>query len=228
MLVVILLLLITLYLTRIRIELRATFRREAGAAPLELEVRGPLFRWRGHTDVEQAVRTALDHMWRRWRGTGEPVRIPLQKTLRRMPGDLIQGAVGSPLRYLGHRLEAGLELSSVVGGADAAESALLAGLTWSVLGSGLGVAAQWVPSVVRSPRIEVKPDYARPACEFDLRCIARFRAAHAIITAVWLSLRVARRPELMAWLRDSLRRKGDVGGNGASNPGPDEDGHGVN
>lgn len=227
LLVVALLLLVTLYLIRIRVEVSAEVSRGPGSAPVHLEVRGPLLKWSRRADLAEAVGTAVDHMLTRWKGTGEPVTPTLQETVKRVPRKELTESAGPPLRYLGRRVQLDLSLTARVGGDDAAESALLAGLTWSVLGSGIGVAAQWVPSILRTPRIRVLPDYEKPALQLDLHCIARFRAVHAIIMAVWLSLRVARRPEVLAWFRDSLRRKGDTGGNGTPNPGPDEDGHGV-
>lgn len=227
LLIVTLILLITLYLIRIRVELSAELSRGPESAPVHLEVRGPLFKFSRRADLVESLETAVDHIVARWKGTGEPVSPSVQKTVKRIPRKELKESAGPPLRYLGHRMQFTIDLSARVGGDDAAESAILAGLTWSVLGSGLGVASQWVPSILRTPRIRVIPDYEKPALQFDLHCIARFRAVHAIIMAVWLSLRVARRPEVLAWFRDSLRRKGDTGKNGTPNPGPDENGHGV-
>lgn len=211
------------------VEIRVEFRQMAWQADLRVEVKAPLVKVKTgrSVNISDKVLMALVHILRRWRSTGEPVKIPLQKTIRRWPRKKILRVVGRPILYLSRRMRCKkLVFGAVVGGFDAMESALLAGAIWSAVGNGIGLLSQRMQMERRTPMVNVVPSFGGPAWRVQSDCIVRFRLGHAIVAGIWLLRRALREKELVAWARDSWRRKGVEGSGRASDSRPDEDGHG--
>lgn len=178
-------------------------------------------------DISENVAIALEHMWDRWRGTGEPVKVPLQKTIRRFPVDRVKGAVIRPVRFFRRRLVVRqVDIHAEIGGFDAMQSALLAGFGWSAVGVLLSQVSRLVTLDPAVPRVRIDPIFAGPAFRLDVDCIVRYRLGNIIVTGVWILSRLIRDVEVRAWARDSWRRKGVEGDGRASDSRPDEDGHG--
>lgn len=196
-------------------------------ATLEVNIRALLLNLSRSVSISDKVEMALEHILKRWTATGEPVKVPLQKTVRRAPRNKILRAVGRPLRYLGRRTRCSrLVIRAEVGGGDAMQSALLAGGSWALVGTGLALFSRRVQLDPSIPRVQVIPNFSGPAFRLETDCILRFRLGHAIVAGVWLIRRIYREKEVRTWIRDSLRRKGEEGSGRTSDPGADEDGHG--
>ncbi|HWI61653.1 MAG TPA: DUF2953 domain-containing protein [Symbiobacteriaceae bacterium] len=186
-----------------------------------------VFNIRRSLPISDKIAMMLEHMLKRWRATGEPVKIPLQKTIRRVPLDRIGRALGRPVKYFRRRLRVGrVDVYWEIGGSDAMQSALLAGYGWSLVGIILTQVSRLIALDPGVPRVRVAPVFAGPACRLDVDCIVHYRLGNIIVTGVWILFRVVRDGEVRAWARDSWRRKGVEGSGRASDSGPDEDGHG--
>jgi len=182
---------------------------------------------RRSVNISDNVAMAVEHMWKRWRGTGEPVKIPLQKTVRRFPRKRIFRAVKPPIRFFRWRIRVKqLDVRAEIGGLDAMESALLAGVAWGVVGTALSQLSRLIELKPETPKVEIVPVFAGPAYRLEIDCILRYRLGQIIVVGVWLLKRLISDGEIRAWARDSWRRKGVEGGGRASDSGPDEDGHG--
>lgn len=209
------------------VQVHVHFRQHALAAQVEVRIRVVLFTLHRRINISDKVAMALEHLWKRWRAKGEPVKVPLQKTIRRVPRKRIQRAVQAPLRWLGARVRCKrLAIEAEVGGLDAMESALLAGAGWAIVGAVLGIFSRMVQVDPSVPQVAIVPNYGGPVWRLESDCILRYRVGHAMVAGVWLLYRVARDREVVAWARDSWRRKGVEGSGRASDPGLDEDGHG--
>lgn len=220
------LLLIALWFTPIRLHI--SFHQNALQADLLVEIMTPLYKFSRATNISSKVQLAFDHMLTRWFATGEPVKVPVQKTIRRLPHKGLLRVLGKPVRYLGRRSHCQrMVIHGEVGGSDAMESALLAGASWTVVGTVLGLFSRFVPMTPAEPVVSIRPNFRVPAWRFSADCILRFRLGHAMVAGVWILRRVLREKEIIAWARDSWRRKGVKSGDQrASNSGADEDRHG--
>lgn len=218
---------VALILWFVPLKLRISFHQRSLDARVQLQVQAPLVKLRREVHVSEKIEMALEHMLKRWRAKGEPVKVPLQTTIRRLPRKKLLRVVGRPLRYLMRRMRCTrLDARAEVGAWDAMESALLAGAVWSVSGVGIGLFSRRVQLDPAVPRITVIPSFRGPAWRVQTDCILHFRLGHAIVAGLWLVRRALREKELVAWARDSWRRKGVDSSGGSSDPGPDEDGHG--
>ena len=196
-------------------------------ATLDVRLRAILLNLHRTVSISEKVEMVLEHIVRRWRETGEPVKVPMQKTIRRSPRGKLLRVLRAPMRYLGKRTRVSrLSVAAEVGGSDAMESALLAGVSWAVVGTGLALVSRRVRLDPSTPRVQIRPNYAGPALRVETDCILRLRLGHAIVAGLWLLRRGLREKELVLWVRDSLRRKGVEDDGRTSDPGPDEDGHG--
>lgn len=195
---------------------------------LDVEARLAWLRVQRTVPISEHIATAVEHMWKRWRAKGEPVKIPLQKTIRRFPEERVLRAVRPPIRYFRDRLHfRQLDVHWEIGGFDAMQSALLAGHSWACTGIVLSQVSRLFNHLEPGlPRVEIVPVFAGPAFRLDIDCIVRNRLGNIIVVGVWLLTRLARDGEIRAWARDSWRRKGVEGNGRTSDPGPDEDGHG--
>lgn len=211
------------------VRVRIALRQNEWKVSAEVEVKTPLYDAEKHLDISDTVRMALEHMLKRWRATGEPVKIPLQKTIRRAPRGKILAVIGRPLRRLGRqtRVER-LEIEAEVGGFDAMDSAMLAGASWAVVGMALGQLSRVVQLEPTTPRVGIRPEFGRAMLRVRADCILSLRMGHAIAAGIWVARRLVREREILAWMRDSRRRKGVEGHDvrTTSDSGPDEDGHG--
>lgn len=214
---------IALWFTPVRLHI--SFHQKGWQADLLVELLMPLIKLGRAVDISANVQLALEHMVTRWFATGEPVKVPLQKTVRRLPRRKLLGALGRPIRYLARRSRCQrMVIHGEVGGLDAMESALLAGASWTAIGTALGLSSRWVPMTPAEPVVTIRPNFGGPAWRFSADCIVRFRLGHAMVAGFWILRRVLREKEIVAWARDSWRRKGvESGDERASDSGADED-----
>lgn len=218
-------LLILLSLLPVRLQISLV---QAGwQAGLTLVLGYGFWRFRKEVDVTAAVGGALEHMWRRWQEKGEPLEPDLKETVGRAPRRRLLRAVIPALRRLSrstrcHRLH----LYTEVGGADAMDSALLAGAAWSLAGMAVGAVSRAVQLPRAAVEVSVRPHFDRPAFRLSLDCILSVPLGKAIMAIVWLLTRAADRREVVAWVRDSLRRKGERADGRTSDQGPHDGGHG--
>lgn len=217
--------LVILALLPVRVHL--TLRHRNLRATLRVQVRVAFLRLEREIGLGEKVAMALEHMWKRWRAKGEPVDPDLQETLARFPRrTAIQSALPG-LRYLGRSTRCSrLHLRLEVGGFDAFDSALLAGAGWGGASVLVAQIARWVRLERPGLRVAVVPNYERPILCTDLDCILTVRLGKAIIAIAMLLRQELRHREVVAWLRDSRRRKGDRTGGRTPDSRPDEDGHG--
>jgi hypothetical protein len=96
-----------------------------------------------------------------------------------------------------------------VGGLDAFESAMLAGLAWTVAGAIGSIISHCfvLPSGVY--RVSVKPNWQDPAFGVNLDCMLTFRVGHAIRAGALLA------PQALKSWRDGKRRRRRQKGEGA-------------
>jgi hypothetical protein len=196
-------------------------------AGLTVEVRWAGLRFEKAIDISHNLATALEHIWKRWREKGEPVKPELQETVGRAPRQKLLRAALPALRRLGRATQCRrLRLRVEVGGLDAMESALLAGTVWGGAGMVVGQVSRWVRVAPDGLSVAVVPNFERPTWRVNLDCILAVRLGKAIAAILWLLRQELGRKEVIAWVRDSLRRKGDQTDVRAPHSGPDEDGHG--
>jgi hypothetical protein len=228
LLVVLPLLAIALIIPMLPVQTHLTLSQQGWQATLQIEITiAWVIKLRRAVDISHNVAIAAEHMLKRWRATGEPVKIPLQKTVRRFPGRRVLKALRKPIRYFRKRLKIRrLDVHMEVGGYDAMQSALLSGFSWSLIGTLLAQVSRLVRLDPAVPRVHVVPVFANPAYLAEVDCIAQYRLGNAIFAGVWLLWRAVWDREIRAWARDSWRRKGVEGGGRASDSGLDEDGHG--
>ncbi len=218
---------LVLMLMLLPVHVRVQYDQNGWQASLQLEVQALFLRLRRSIWLTEGVQSALEHAIKRWLAKGEPVKVPLQKTGRRMPRASLIWVTGRPLRYLaGHATCVKLDVRAELGGYDAMESALLAGASWTLVGNLLAVFRRWVRLKPDAPVISIVPHYAGPAWRIHIDCIVRSLVGHAIVAGVWLLRRALGERELVAWARDSWRRKGVDGSGRASDSGSYENGYG--
>lgn len=228
LLVILAVLAIALTLFLLPVRAHVTFRQHGWQAEFHARVTiGAMVNMGRKVEISSLVETAYEHIMKRWAATGEPVKVPLQKTVRRFPLGQVSRAVRRPMRYFRRRIRfKQLDVHVEVGGSDAMQSALLSGVSWSLIGTVLSQLSRFVRLDPAVPRVQVVPDFAGPACRVEVNCIVGYRLGNAIFAGVWLLWRAIRDREIRAWARDSWRRKGVEGGGRASDSGLDEDGHG--
>ncbi|MFZ5817445.1 MAG: DUF2953 domain-containing protein [Bacillota bacterium] len=219
--------LLTLGALLLPVRLALALRQSGWQVNLHLQVRYGFLRLERAVDVTENVAMALEHLWKRWRTTGEPVKPDLQETVRRAPSRRLVRAALPALRPLGratrcHRLHLRME----VGGGDAMESALLAGALWGSAGMLVGLVSRTVRLSETAAAVAVVPNFRQPIWRIEADCILTVRLGKAIMAIVGLLRRAASRKEVIAWVRDSLQRKGDQSSGRPSDSGPDEDGYG--
>lgn len=223
--VLICLVLFGLLLLPVRVAL--ALRQRGWRVELAIDLRYAFIRWRRRIDVSDKVAMALEHMWKRWRAKGEPVQRDLQESVDHLPRRKLLRLIRPALRMLGRATECSrLHLTAEVGGYDAMESALLAGLLWSGGGMLVGAVDRWVRLVPTGVGLTVRPNYQQPICQVDLDCILAVRLGKAMRAMIWLGRQALIRKEIVAWIRDSLRRKGDQSHGRTPDRGPNEGGNG--
>jgi hypothetical protein len=79
-----------------------------------------------------------------------------------------------------------LNLFVEIGGLDAFESAMLAGLVWTVAGTLGGILSQIFPLPPGLYQVTVQPNWQEPALGLNLDCMLTFRVGHAIRAGVLL------------------------------------------
>lgn len=223
-------LVLALLLWFLPVQVRIGLQQESWQARLQIHLRAPLVSLVWNLNISDKIAMALEHIWTRWRATGEPVKVPLQKTIRRIPHRKLRRALRQPIRYLGRRTHCRhLQIRAEVGGWDAMDSALLAGASWALVGTGVSMLSRVVHLDPAVPRVTVVPNFRQAQLRVHADCILKLRLGHAIVTGVWLLRRVLKEREIVAWVRDSWRRKGEEGDRDerTSDSGPYEDGHGV-
>lgn len=218
--------LITLLYLPVRVNV--TLRQHGWQADIQVEAKiAGMIKLGRKVDLSSLVAQAAEHMMKRWEQKGEPVKVPLQRTVRRFPVRRVMRAVHRPVRYFRRHIQIRrLDLYVEVGGFDAMQSALLSGVSYSLIGTLLAQLSRLVRLDPSVPKVEVVPVFAGPAYRVEVNCIAGYRLGNAIFAGVWLLMRAIRDKEIRAWARDSWRRKGVEGGGRASDTGLDEDGHG--
>lgn len=203
------------------------FGQQGWQADLTVDLHLVGLRFRRQFDLSHLADQATQHLLQRWRATGEPVDPTLQESVRRMPRRKLLAAALPALRLLGRSTRCTrLWLKAEVGGLDAMESALLAGALWGVSGMVVGALSRWVRLEEPACRVDVIPHFQHPLWRLSAHCILRLRLGKAIAVIVWLLRQELSRKEIIAWMRGSLRRKGETSSGRAPDPRPDEDGHG--
>ncbi len=87
-------------------------------------------------------------------------------------------------RYLLKRIRfTRFSLRAAIGTGDAALTAIVLGLLWSVLGPAASLAS-WTKQMVNPPKLELFPMYHRKALDVDFECIAFVRPIHAIFAVL--------------------------------------------
>lgn len=124
---------------------------------------------------------------------------PLPTFLPQSPLALFDWALPS-LRYFRNRVRfRRLNLFIVVGGMDAFESAMLAGVVWTLAGAFGSVLSHIFALPSGIYRVTVQPSWQNPVLTLNLDCMLTFRVGHAIWAGVLLvpqalrSARAARR-----------------------------------
>lgn len=129
-------------------------------------------------------------------------------------------------RYLRRRLVVRrLRLRAHLGGADAAETALLYGGAWAAWGACLAALASTVVLAPEAARLDLRPDFRRAGWQLQGECIVAVRAGQVIVAILILGWEGLRRGQFRRLLGLAGRKGvGRVGG--ASDSRPDEDGDG--
>lgn len=209
------LLLLLIWFLPVRLEVQ--FRQQNGQAALWAQV--AVAWWKRSRTIQLTEQLA---------GGREQGQQKSRSAGRRFPGPgRVWKQVEKPVRWLLRRLQCRrLDLQVVVGGADAMESALLAGCVHALLGAGLGFLSHWIRLPRSVLRIEVVPSFHQPALRVRGDCILVIRLGEAIAAGVWSIRQVRRDPVLSAWLMEQRRSKGVEGVVRTSDSKPDEDSNG--
>jgi hypothetical protein len=88
-----------------------------------------------------------------------------------------------------------------VGGLDAFESAMLAGLAWTVAGAVGSIISHYFVLPPGVYRVSVKPNWQDPALGVNLDCMLTFRVGHAIWAGVLLAPQA-----LKSWRREKRKQ----------------------
>lgn len=216
-----------LLLMLLPVRLSLAFRQLGWQANVTIEVRYGFLRFARPVDLTAKVAMAVEHMWKRWRAKGEPVQPDLQETVSRAPRKKLIRAALPALRRLGQATRCRqMRLRVEVGGSDAMDSALLAGAIWTGAGMLVGLLSRGVRLPKEAIAVAVVPNFQRSVWVAEADCILTVRLGKAIMAIVWLLRQELSRKEVIAWVRDSLRRKGDQTSGRTPDPRPDEDSHG--
>jgi hypothetical protein len=212
-------------LSPVRVQL--SFKAFGWHVNVAVQIKTILFTIRREFDVSARIAGALIDMIEQWRQAGEPVNIPLQKSMNRAPYRQMLQAISRPVRFLRRRLLCErLSIRGEIGGSDAMQTALLCGASWSFAGMAVSQMSRKIRLSQKGLRVQILPRFDRKAWRYDVECILRFRAGHSMVTLVWIAWRLLREPEFRLWARDSWRRKGAVSSGRAPDTRPNEDGHG--
>lgn len=216
-----------LVLMLLPVRLSIALRQDGWQAQVRVEVRYAFLRFEKAIDITANVRTALEHMWKRWREKGKAVQPNLTESVSRVPRRKAVKAALPALRRLGRATRChALRLQCEVGGSDAMESALLAGTVWGGAGILVGQFSRSVRVPESALKVSVAPNFQQPVWRLHADCILAVRLGKALMEIIWLLRQELSRKEIIAWARDSLLRKGDQTNGRAPDPRPDEDGHG--
>lgn len=209
------------------VHVHLTFAQANLQAALRVEVRAAALRLTRAVSLSERAAGALEQAWHRWRERGNPAPGPVPESAHRMDSGKLAAAAGPGLRYLGRATRCSrLRLRLEVGGSDACESALLAGLGWSGAYILLAQLGRWLRLEQRGVAVAVVPNFQQSLLRTDLDCILSVRLGQAIAAVAMMLHGVMRSREVRAWLRDTWRRKGDRSGDRSPDSGPDEDSHG--
>lgn len=209
------------------VQVHLTLNHRNFRATLRVRVRVAFLRLERTFSLGDKVAMAAEHMWKRWRATAKAIDPDLQETITRVPRKKLVRSALPGLRYLGRSARcSSFRLRLEVGGFDAFDSAILAGAGWGGASMLVAQFARWVRLERPGVKVAVVPNYDRPILRTDLDCILTVRLGKAIIAIAMLLRQELRHREVVAWLRDSWRRKGDKTGGRTPDSRPDEDGHG--
>jgi hypothetical protein len=185
-------------------------RQNGYQTTLKVRLRLPIGQVTRDIDVTHNATKVIEHLYRRWQEKGEPVKEPLQRTIHRFPTETAKEVVGRPLLHLGRRTTCRkLRVAAELGGMDAMQSALLVGGAWSAVGILLGQLSRLITIDPLTPHVEIRPNFSAPAWRIDAECILKFKLGEAIVTVIWMVQRTLKAHDVVAWVRDSVRRKGD-------------------
>lgn len=192
-----------------------------------IQIKTILFTIRREFDVSTRIAGALIDMVTQWRQAGEPVNIPLQKTVNRAPYTKMLQAISPPIGFMRrHVVCERLSICGEIGGSDAMQTALLCGASWSFAGLAVSQVSRKVRLNPAGLRVRILPRFDRKAWRYDVECIVQFRAGYSMVTLVWIAWRLLREREFRLWARDSWRRKGAVSSGRTPDTRADEDGYG--
>lgn len=196
-------------------------------ASLRVDVRAAFLRLVREIGLSEKAADALEQVWHRWRERGEPLPGGVRESIAPMDGARLAAVLGPGLRYLARATRCPrFRLRLEVGGADACDSALLAGLGWSGAYILLAQLGRWLRLEPGGVAVAVVPNFQRQLLRTDLDCILSVRLGQATLAVAMMLRGVMRSREARAWLRDTRRRKGDRSGERTPDSGPDEDGDG--
>lgn len=218
---------LALLISLIPVQLTVEFSQQAWQADLRVQVRVLLARWGRTLQISQGIQEQWERFWSRIQPGRDPVAAVAPKRKPRLPAGVLLRVALPPLRYLGRHTRCDrLGVQAEAGGSDAMESALLTGALWSAAGTAIGLLSSLVRLEPEAIGVSIQPHFDAPIFRMQVNCILRLRLGHAIVAGVWLLRRAVGNKVLMAWAKESWRRKGVEGGGRASDPRPDEDGHG--
>lgn len=132
-------------------------------------------------------------------------------------------------RYLRRRIWCRqLRADAVIGGFDAAQTAILYGGAWALWGSVLAGVASVIRLSPRAAAFAPVPDYSQPALRVKIECILTLRVGHVMAASSLLLVSALRQRRWRSLLRLARLTRGKGVGRGvrASDSGPDENGHG--
>lgn len=96
-------------------------------------------------------------------------------------------------RFLSHVIIHHFKWHSVLGIGDAAHTAILAGVAWSIKGTVLGIISNYM-KLKTKPNIIVEPLFQQISSHTELSCMFSFRIGHAILAALQVVKHRRKRP----------------------------------
>lgn len=196
------------------VDLALSLRQEGWRLGLALELRLLGLRLLGAEKPAVDLAALGEHLMTRWQSRGDPLSPHLQETVGRVPVPQLRRVLRPALAYLVGRLRCRkLRVDAQIGGQNAAEAAVLAGAVMAAIGAGVGQLSRVARTEPHLPAIRVIPCFDRPIWRVDAACILRLRWGEATVAMAALLWRAWKEPGLLAWLRDSWRRK-EVRGSG--------------
>lgn len=189
-------LLAVIALLPITITIRHHQENEAGRLQYVVAI-GPVIAVRGTSPIGEVAAGAPKRRNKKKR--------PLPTFLPQSPLALFDWGLPS-LRYFRNRVRfRRLNLFIVVGGMDAFESAMLAGVVWTLAGT-LGSVLSFLFHIpLGLYRVTVQPSWQQPMLTLNLDCMLTFRVGHAIWAGVLLA------PQALKSARAARRRKSQKG-----------------